>query len=197
MTQAVQPAPTVNPNRQSALERLNGFLDRHILPYPVKYLTNRVVILATLCFMIPLIVFANDTKFELAGNSYLNVMSVVVSSTVLLYSTLAEARDKAAADRREEIAAQHQKFLDARAEADHKRIEEIYQSIVELHDQTVANINTKLESIQKSLIDHSEVNQAEDHAHIEEMHQAVLSNIQSHKQELSDLRKLVEAAGKK
>lgn len=79
----------------TVMARINAFLDQHVLPYPVKYLTNRITILATLCLLVPLIVLANVTVFVLAANSYLNVMSVVVSSTVLLYSTLAEARDRA------------------------------------------------------------------------------------------------------
>jgi hypothetical protein len=196
MTQAIHSVPMMTPNRESTLERVNEFLDKSVLPFPVRYLTNRIVILGTLCLLIPLIAFANVTVFVLAANSYLNVMSVVVSSTVLLYSTLSEARDRAAAERREQIAAQHQTILDQRAEADHKRIEAIYQSLTELHDQTVANINASLESIQKSLIDHSEVNQAEDHAHIEQINKALLASIASHKEELADLRKLVQVAGK-
>jgi hypothetical protein len=65
------------------LHRINMFLDRYVLPYPVKYLTNRVTILVTLSLLIPLIAFKDATVFVLVVNSYLNVMSVVVSSTVL------------------------------------------------------------------------------------------------------------------
>jgi hypothetical protein len=197
MTQAVHSVPLMNPNRASAAERLNAFLDRYVLPFPVKFLTNRVVILLTLCLLIPLILLANVTVFVLATNSYLNVMSVVVSSTVLLYSTLSEARDRVAAERREEIAAEHQKVLDERAEADHQRIEQIYGNLIELHDETVTKINNQLDNIQKILIDHLEVNQAEDHAHIEEMHRKVLAGIASHTEELADLRRLIELTGKK
>lgn len=196
MTQAAHTVPVMRTNRESAFEKLNAFLDAHVLPYPVKYLTNRIVILLTLCLIIPLIIFANSTVLVLLANSYLNVMSVVVSSTVLLYATLAEVRDRAAAEQREQIAARHQKLLDERAEADHKRIEEIYQNIADLHDQTVKQINLSLENIQKILIDHLEVNQAEDHAHVEEMHRAVLAGIDAHKEELESLRKLVQASGK-
>src|SRR5689334_4497678 len=110
MTQPVHSVPVMRTNRESWVEQLNTFLDRYVLPFPVKYLTNRVVILLTLSLLIPLIAFANVTVFVLAANSYLNVMSVVVSSTVLLYSTLSEARDRAAAERREQIAEQHQKI---------------------------------------------------------------------------------------
>src|SRR5438045_521807 len=73
--------------------RLNEFLDKYVLPYPVKYLTNRVVILLTLCLLIPLIFYTANQAFVNALNSYLNVMSVVVSSTVLLYATISELRE--------------------------------------------------------------------------------------------------------
>ena len=89
------------PDANSRITRLNAFLDTYVLPYPVKYLTNRLTILATLCLLIPLIAFANVQVFVLATNSYLNVMSVVVSSTVLLYSTISEVRDRKAAEQRE------------------------------------------------------------------------------------------------
>src|SRR5215510_8717340 len=117
--------PHSGPAIMGFMNNVNVFLDKHVLPYPVKYLTNRITILATLSLLVPLILFANVTVFVLATNSYLNVMSVVVSSTVLLYSTLAEARDKAAAQRREEIAEQHQRMVDERAKADSDRIQEI------------------------------------------------------------------------
>ena len=192
MTQQAPSVPMMRTNRESPIERLNEFLDQYVLPFPVKYLTNRVVILLTLLMLIPLIVLANNAVFVLATNSYLNVMSVVVSSTVLLYSTLSEARDRAAAERREQIAAQHQKSVDARAEADHQRIQEIHQQIVELHEQTISQINLSLDNIQKILIEHLEVNQAEDHSHVEEMHRALVASLDAHKEELDSLRKLVQ-----
>jgi hypothetical protein len=64
--------------------RLNFFLDKFVLPYPVRFLTNRLTIVATLCLLLPLLVYAQNSQFVWAVNSYLNVMSVVVSSTVLL-----------------------------------------------------------------------------------------------------------------
>jgi hypothetical protein len=195
MTQQAPSVPMMRTNRESPVERLNEFLDAHVLPYPVKFLTNRVVILLTLCLLVPLIVWASNTVVVLLANSYLNVMSVVVSSTVLLYSTLSEARDRAAAERREQIAAAHQKSVEARAEADHERIQEIYQHIVDLHDQTISQINESLDNIQKILIDHLEVNQAEDHEHVEEMHRAVLASLDAHKEELDNLRRLLRSSG--
>ncbi len=78
------PSVPMTERRPGMMDQINTFLDQRVLPYPVKYLTNRIVILATLCLLVPLIVLANVTVFVLAANSYLNVMSVVVSSTVLL-----------------------------------------------------------------------------------------------------------------
>lgn len=195
MTQQAQSVPMMRTNRGSAVDRLNAFLDAHVLPIPVRFLTNRVVILITLALLIPLIALKDNTVIVLLTNSYLNVMSVVVSSTVLLYSALSEARDRTAAERREQIAAEHQKVLDARSEADHRRIEEIYQNLADLNEQTVSRINVSLENIQRILIDHLEVNQAEDHAHIEEMHRTLVSSLDTQKQELDSLRQLVRSMG--
>src|SRR4051812_3494114 len=94
--------------RTGLFERLNLFLDKFVLPYPVKFLTNRITIVATLCLLLPLLIYAENARFVWAVNSYLNVMSVVVSSTVLLFSTVSDVRQRAAAQRREEIARTHQ-----------------------------------------------------------------------------------------
>jgi DNA anti-recombination protein RmuC len=175
------------------MARINTFLDQHVLPYPVKYLTNRITILATLCLLVPLIVLANVTVFVLAANSYLNVMSVVVSSTVLLYSTLAEARDRAAAQRREEIAAAHEAMVERRAEADHELIQEIHTHLDEIRRETMEHISISLDTIQKMLVERMEKMQEEDHLHIEEMHKTVLASTDAHRQELASLSQLVSA----
>ncbi|MBL8116834.1 MAG: hypothetical protein J0L63_13520 [Anaerolineae bacterium] len=169
--------------------QLNTFLDRYILPYPVKYLTNRLTILATLGLLLPLIIFANVQVFVLATNSYLNVMSVVVSSTVLLYSTISEQRDRKAAARREEIANAHEAMVEARAKADH-------ELILSIQEELRQHINERLENIQKILIEHLEINQAEDHAHDEALHQATMDNDRRHQQQLAELNKMVEAMQK-
>src|SRR5213595_829303 len=129
--------PMAAPTTDGPVQRLNAFLDKYVLPYPVRYLTNRVTILATLCLLLPLIAFASNQIFVLAANSYLNVMSVVVSSTVLLYSTLSEARDRAAAQRREEIAQEHEARIEARAEMDHENIVKIMNHVDELHKEVM------------------------------------------------------------
>src|SRR5690349_4163303 len=129
--------PMAAPTRYGPVQRLNIFLDKYVLPYPVKFLTNRVTILVTLSLMIPLIAFASNIVFVTSINSYLNVMSVVVSSTVLLYSTLSEARDRAAAQRREEIAQQHENRIEARAEADHENIMKIMAHLDDLHSEVM------------------------------------------------------------
>jgi hypothetical protein len=168
------------------MERINAFLDKYILPLPVKYLTNRITILATLCLLVPLIVFANVQVFVLATNSYLNVMSVVVSSTVLLYSTIAEKRDREAAEQREAIAQRHQEMAEQRAQQDHEQIEQI-------RDELRQHVNEALANIQQILVERLEKMQIADHAHIEETHRAVIASTESHRLELAELRELVEA----
>src|SRR5258706_14081358 len=106
--------PLAAPTTDGPIQRLNAFLDKFVLPYPVRYLTNRVTILATLCLLVPLIIFPSNIEFVGTVNSYLNEMSVVVSGTVLLYSTLPEARDRAAAQRREDVRLQQQARARAR-----------------------------------------------------------------------------------
>ena len=83
---------------QKAINRVNNLLDRYVLPLPVRFLTFRFVILLTMALLIPLIIYADQIKLVLAVNSYLNVMSVAVSSIVLLYATISEARQKQIAD---------------------------------------------------------------------------------------------------
>ncbi len=175
------------------MARINQFLDQFVLPWPVKYLTNRITILATLCLLVPLIAFATNQVLVLLANSYLNVMSVVVSSTVLLYSTISDARDKAAAQRREEIAAEHEKMVQARSDEDHARIEAINTHIDEIHQEVLEHITTSLDMIQKLLIDRMEQMQEEDHQHIVETNNNVLASIAAHKEELEDMRKMLNA----
>ena len=102
------------------MNRLNDLLDRRVLPWPVKFLTQRFVILATIGLLIPLVVFAKRTEFVLGMNSYLNVMSVAVSSIVLLYATIAEVRDK-------QIAAMQEQ----RAQEDHRHVVEMHQLVLD------------------------------------------------------------------
>ncbi len=178
--------------RSSAMERVNAFLDKHVLPYPVKYLTNRLTILGTLCLLVPLILFANVTVFVLATNSYLNVMSVVVSSTVLLYSTLSEVRDRTAAQRREEIAAAHEKQVEARAEADHQRLQEMHDHLDDIHTEVMTHVSKSLDAIQNTLVQRLETIQKEDHEHITETNKAINASIAAHQEELANLRQLME-----
>jgi hypothetical protein len=83
MNSSVPSVPMAERRPGGFIDRMNRFLDQRILPYPVKFLTNRVIILLTLCLIVPLIRFADTTSLVLAINSYLNVMSVVVSSSLL------------------------------------------------------------------------------------------------------------------
>jgi len=189
--------PMAAPTTDSPVQRLNAFLDKYVLPYPVRYLTNRVTILATLCLLMPLIILASNIVFVGTVNSYLNVMSVVVSSTVLLYSTLSEVRDRAAAQRREEIAQQHEAKIEARAEADHKNIMKIMHHVDELHNEVMENFNTSFDNILNLLVSRLEQIQSEDQSHITEAHKAVLASADAHRKELEDLTALVESMRKR
>jgi len=86
------------------LDQVNNFLDRYVLPWPVRFLTFRFVILITIGLLIPLILFANNTVLVLGMNSYLNTMSVAVSSIVLLYAMISEARQNQIAEIQEKRA---------------------------------------------------------------------------------------------
>lgn len=193
MTDATPSVPVPDPPALGVFARLNQFLDKYVLPWPVKYLTNRITILATLCLLVPLIALATNQVLVLLANSYLNVMSVVVSSTVLLYSTISEVRDRAAAQRREEIAAAHEKQVEKRAEEDHQRIEEINTHIDDIHEEVMQHITTSLDRIEKLMLERLETMQQEDHAHITETNSNVIASIAAHKEELADMRKVLDA----
>src|SRR5512137_1680116 len=85
-------------------KKFNDFLDCYILPWPVFYLLHRFVILAIISLLIPLILFASNQVFVLSVNSYLNTMSVAVSSIVLLYATISEVHQKQIAELQEKRA---------------------------------------------------------------------------------------------
>ena len=97
------------------LNHINHFLDRYVLPLPVRFLTFRFVILGTILLLVPLVLYAGNQVLVLGINSYLNTMSVAVSSIVLLYATLSEAQQK-------QIAALQEK----RAQEDHEHLTELH-----------------------------------------------------------------------
>ncbi len=99
-----------------AFDRINAFLDTYVLPWPVRFLTFRFTILVTIALLVPLIMFASNTELVLAINSYLNTMSVAVSSIVLLYAMLAEKQQREIAEMQER-----------RAGEDHAHIIETHQ----------------------------------------------------------------------
>lgn len=170
------PPTSVARKKLSVLQRLNALLDEHVLPYPVRFLTNRVIILATLALLVPLLFFTTDQAFVNALNSYLNVMSVVVSSTVLLYATIADVRDRAAAKRADEIAKTYEQVLEERVQAEHELIQQILQNSIE-------NIlGGRLEKIW-----------TEDHKQPDEMQKVVIASNESLHAELAELRELVQA----
>jgi hypothetical protein len=116
------------------LKRINEFLDRYILPWPVRYLSHRFVILATIALLIPLVVYAGNQVLVLMINSYLNTMSVAVSSIVLLYATISEV---------------HQQQI---AELQEKRAQEDHTHVVEMHtlmQQTMINQQVEIENMKQ------------------------------------------------
>jgi hypothetical protein len=118
------------------LQHINDILDKYVLPWPVRYLTFRFVILATIALLIPLIVFADNQTFVLLVNSYLNTMSVAVSSIVLLYATISEIRQKQIADMQEK-----------RAEEDHAHVTEMHSALLE----ALANQHEEMQDLRELL----------------------------------------------
>lgn len=116
------------------MEQINNFLDRHVLPWPVRFLTFRFVILATMALLIPLILFADNTVMVLGFNSYLNTMSVAVSSIVLLYATISEARQKQIAVMQEQ-----------RAQEDHTHVTEMHNLLM----QSIANQHEEIQELKE------------------------------------------------
>jgi hypothetical protein len=121
---------------KKTIDRINDLLDRYVLPLPVRFLTFRFVILLTMALLIPLIIYADRIKLVLAVNSYLNVMSVAVSSIVLLYATISEARQKQIAELQEK-----------RATEDHTHVTEMHALIM----QTLENQNKEMDELKRVL----------------------------------------------
>jgi sensor histidine kinase YesM len=116
--------------------KINLWLDKYILPWPVRFLTHRFVILATMALLIPLLVFAGQTVLVLSINSYLNTMSVAVSSIVLLYATLTEIQQKRIAEMQEQ-----------RAQEDHTHVTQMHTMMLE----TLANQQEEIEELKQML----------------------------------------------
>jgi hypothetical protein len=117
-------------------QRINDFLDKYVLPWPVRYLSHRFVILLTISLLIPLVVYASNQVLVLLVNSYLNTMSVAVSSIVLLYATISEI---------------HQKQI---AELQEKRAQEDHTHVVEMHtllQQNIANQQKQLDELMQMM----------------------------------------------
>ena len=110
---------------------INSFLDRYVLPWPVRFLTFRFVIIITISLLIPLIIYAKSTVLVLSINSYLNTMSVAVSSIVLLYATISEARQKQIAELQE------------------KRAQEDHQHVTEMHTLILQELQNQQQEIQE------------------------------------------------
>jgi hypothetical protein len=114
-----------------SMQRVYDFLDKYILPWPVRYLSHRFVILLTISLLIPLVVYAANQVLVLLVNSYLNTMSVAVSSIVLLYATVSEI---------------HQKQI---AELQEKRAQEDHTHVVEMHTLLQASIAEQQKQIEE------------------------------------------------
>jgi hypothetical protein len=117
-------------------KKINAWLDKYILPWPVHFLTHRFVILATMALLIPLLVFASKTVLVLGINSYLNTMSVAVSSIVLLYATLSEISQKRIAAMQEQ-----------RAQEDHIHVTQMHSLMLE----TLAKQQDEIEELKQML----------------------------------------------
>ncbi len=113
------------------MKQVNDFLDKYILPWPVRYLSHRFVIILTISLLIPLVVYAANQVLVLLVNSYLNTMSVAVSSIVLLYATVSEV---------------HQKQI---AELQEKRAQEDHTHVVEMHTLLQASIAVQQKQIEE------------------------------------------------
>jgi hypothetical protein len=204
--------PPVNDLKLNRLQRLNVFLDEHVLLYPVKFLTNRIVILTTLALLIPLIVFSNNQVFVNALNSYLNVTSVAVGSTVLLYATIADIRDRAAAKHADDLTKTYEELLESRIQGREdlaKTYEELLESRLQGREDLAKNYEQVLEKRVKA--DHELIEQIlqntienvlggplekiqlEDSHRLEEMQKAVLSDNALLHKEIGELRELVLA----
>jgi hypothetical protein len=189
--------PVLTKQSDGPFQRLNTLLDQHVLPYPVKFLTNRIIILATLALLIPLLFFTSDQAFVNALNSYLNVMSVVVSSTVLLYATIADVRDRAAAKRADEIAKAYEHVLEERIQGREQQLEERIQGREELAKAYEQELEKRVQadhelieqilqnSIENILGARLEKIRLEDHKQLEEMQKAVLASNESLRAELA------------
>ncbi|MHB8627382.1 MAG: hypothetical protein ACYDEO_14390 [Aggregatilineales bacterium] len=205
----ISSTPLIKEQPPSRLQRLNIFLDKHVLPYPVRFLTNRVIILATLALLIPLIFFTNQQAFVNALNSYLNVMSVVVGSTVLLYATLADVRDRAAAKRAEEMAKAYEQVLEERVQ-EREEIAKAYEQVLEKRiagrDEVARAYEQELEkrvqadhelieqilqnSIENILGGRLEKIRIEDHKKLEELQKAVIASNETLRLELAEKARL-------
>jgi ABC-type multidrug transport system fused ATPase/permease subunit len=179
------------PNK-GMISRLNRFLDKFVLPYPVKFLTNRITILVTMLLLIPLIAFADNSVFVLATNSYLNVMSVVVSSTVLLYSTIAAVRDQRAAERREAIAQKQQAMIEERAEETYQHILQIHDHLDAMRAEMTQHVSKSLDEVQRLLMLELHEMQAASLQRSEETHQAMMENHSAQRQQFDDLNQRLE-----
>jgi hypothetical protein len=89
-----------------------------------------------MALLIPLLAFASRTILVLGINSYLNTMSVAVSSIVLLYATISEVRQKQIAEMQEK-----------RAQEDHTHVTSIHTLVL----KTLATQHQEIEELKQML----------------------------------------------
>lgn len=120
----------------TSMKKINDFLDKYVLPWPVRFLSNRFVILCTIALLIPLVVYAGNQVMVMLVNSYLNIMGVAVSSIVLLYATISESRQKKIAEMQER-----------RAQEDHIHVVEMHT----LMHHSLQNQQMQIEDLKRML----------------------------------------------
>ena len=170
--------------------QISEILDEKVLPWPVRFLTSRMVIILTLALLIPLILFNTQQWFVLLVNSYLNVMSVAVSSIVLLLTKIAdEKRERIALQQEQQnrdIAERQERQRKMIADQQERRATEDHRRILEMHQTLFQEIETF-----KKLLMHVEQIRPE----LEGMRQ-VIDNIQTRQAALENqVRSMVDEVG--
>jgi hypothetical protein len=122
-----------------------------------------------------------------ALNSYLNVTSVVVSSTVLLYATMADVRDRAAAKRADEIAKTYEQVLEDRIQ-ERQEIAKAYEQVLEQRVQADHELIQQIlqNNIENVLGGRLEKIRLEDHKQLEDMQKAVIASNEALRTKLAE-----------
>lgn len=134
------------------MKRLYAWMDDQLLPWPVKFLTNPLVIIVTFLLLVPMIGLANIVTLVLALNSYTNVTSVGVSSIVLRKQLLGEdAQEKRTQETHDAVMAEFAELKQMHAEqgrelAEIRGVHREIKTFVRLSDQDRQRMLEYLES---------------------------------------------------